>query len=184
MKFIVHLHGELNAAHPEPIQIYARNAAEALEAVSLQLPGLQPCPVNGRRRVQVRDFDTLESLLEQRDGDLQELHVSPALVFSKEGGVLEVIVGSLLIVASFVVAPAAATLAKIFFTAGVSLVTGGILQMIAPQAKFNAGQANEANGYLGAPGNTVNIGTPIPILLGKYLVPGHVLSFDIDAARS
>lgn len=183
MKFIVHLHGELNAAHPEPIQIYARNAAEALEAVSLQLSGLKPCPVNGRRRVQVLNFDTLESLLEQLDGDPRELHVSPALVFSKEGGILEVIVGTLLVVASFIVPPAT-TLAKIFFTAGVSLVTGGILQMIAPQPKVNAGQASEANGYLGAPGNTVNIGTPIPILLGKFLVPGHVLSFDIDAARS
>ena len=69
-------------------------------------------------------------------------------------------------------------------SAGIGLMAGGLMQMLfpAPVIKNTASQGDpEASKYLGAPKNTVAIGTRIPIGYGKFKVYGHFISFDITA---
>ena len=56
------------------------------------------------------------------------------------------------------------------------MVAGGLIQMLTPQPKDDAESRTK---YLGAPKNTVAIGTYIPILFGKHRAYGQFLSFEL-----
>lgn len=173
----VRLHGPLRGPITEPICIAASTVAEAIEAVSRQLPHLAPTAL-GPKRARVVGFDTPDSLYKHQTEDLT-IDVVPAVFFSGSAEA-QIIVGTLLVVT-------AAFMGGVFWPAiigsmGVSLMMGGIMQLIAPQAKLSNDEENRSR-YLGSPPNTVGIGTRIPILYGEDLVQGHIISSDIDAAE-
>lgn len=67
---------------------------------------------------------------------------------------------------------------------GTSLIIGGVMQMLSPSPKVSANSGDpEASKYLGAPGNTVALGTYIPIGYGKFKVGGHYISFNISTTE-
>jgi predicted phage tail protein len=59
---------------------------------------------------------------------------------------------------------------------------GGLAQLLAPQPEDDKDELR--NRYLGAPRNTVAIGTRIAIPYGRRKIFGHYLSFDINATTS
>ena len=69
--------------------------------------------------------------------------------------------------------------ASLLMKVGALALLGGLSQLLAPTPEAEEEQNRSA--YLGAPGNTVKIGTRIPILYGRHKVYGHFLSFDINA---
>jgi predicted phage tail protein len=77
------------------------------------------------------------------------------------------------------------TVSSLMFNFGLSLVMGGLLEMLSPAPKMdssgNAASDPEASKYLGATQNTVKIGTRIPLLYGRHIAYGHYISFDVDA---
>ena len=95
MRRRIHLHGALKAIHPKPIEIDAGTVAEAIEAVTRQLPGFAPNAVAGRREIQVAWFnDGAEPSRSDRRG--ADLHLFPPMSFSENGGILETITGAAL----------------------------------------------------------------------------------------
>lgn len=171
-------HGPLKSACPEPIKVMANTVAEAIEAVSRQLPGLKPDIHGGRKAAMVVGHDTVEDLYRPVEGN-KTIDLVPGIFYSG-GPRTQIIIGALLIVT-------AVMMGGVFWPAiiasmGASLMIGGIMQLLAPQQKLS-GEAEEKSRYLGTPPNTVGIGTRIPILLGKDLCQGHLLSSDIDAAE-
>mgnify|MGYP006912947115 CR=1 FL=1 len=167
---IVVLHGHLKRFHEGPIRIVARTAAEAVEAVSRQL-------FPTRQRVKVVGCETEEDLF--RDlGDQIEIHIVPQLNGGKRGGLLQILLGVALVAIGFFIGPAT-WLGSMVMKVGAIAVLGGLAQILAPQPEDDKEQ--DRSRYLGAPRNTVQIGTRIPILYGKRRVWGHYLAFDINA---
>lgn len=172
----IHLHGSLKSIHPEPIEVYAETVADALKAVTSQLPGFQGNAIEGPKRVKVVDFDTVESLIVPTD--VVDIHLVPQLNGGKSGGFFQILLGAVLIGASFL---SLGALSPILLKVGIMMVIGGILQMFNTPKRDNKDSPEKKSHYLGSPKNTVEIGTRIPILCGEDKIGGHYLSFQIDA---
>lgn len=177
----VHLHGPYAAFHDGPIEVFAATVWEAVEAVTRQLRGFAP-DHNGRKKIQVVGFPTIE-LLKRFDTWTHDIHITPPLMFGKDMGFIQTIIGTALVVASFFVpgGPASPWGAAMMMT-GIGMMVGGVMQMLSPQPQLNAGnEAQERSKYLPSSQNTVAIGTPIPLLYGTFRCGGHILSLNIDS---
>lgn len=178
MRRVVHLHGKFAAYHDGPIEIIASTIWEVIEAVSLQVRGFAP-GLDGHQRVQVAGFSTFEDL-KRRDTQTVDIHIFPALAFGKEGGLIQTIIGTVLVVASFLLPAGPWT--PMLMSTGITMIIGGVMQMLSPVPQLNSGNESEQRSkYLPSSQNTVAIGTPIPLLYGRYRVGGHILSLNIDA---
>lgn len=174
----VHLHGSLKSLHEGPIRIEAKTAAEAVEAISRQLKGFRPSFARGYRRIKVVDHETIESLYQPLTTN--ELHIVPQLNGGKKGGFIQVLIGAAMIAAAFLI-PGLGAFGAMLMKAGALLILGGIASILAPAP---SSETEQRSLYLGSPGNTVRIGTRIPILYGEFKVSGHFLSFDINATQT
>lgn len=120
--------------------------------------------------------------------------MEPIIEGSKRGGALQVIIGAVAIVAAFFTAGAslaaygaalgtttAVGMATTALTSlGLSMVLGGVIQMLTPQPKYNIGASsstdNKPNYAFGAPVNTVAMGWPVPVLYGEREIGGAIIS--------
>lgn len=175
------LHGPFAAFHDGPIKVEAKNAFEAIEAISRQITGFQPTARTGKARVKVVGYETEESLYIDVPEN-ETLHVVPQLNGGKAGNAwLQILAGVALIGVSFI--PGIGTMAaSIAMKVGAMLVLGGLSQLLSPQPENDKDEQVKSR-YLGTPGNTVQIGTRIPILYGEDRVYGHFLSFDINSQQ-
>lgn len=128
----------------------------------------------------------------------EELNISP---YSEGagggggGGFIKIVIGVVLIVAGFMIPGSTPFLAKLgtaLITAGVATILGGVLELLSPAPKLDmnlgfdfggASSEDKKSNYLGAPGNTTKIGTPIPIGYGRFKLSGHYLSYNINAVN-
>lgn len=118
----------------------------------------------------------------------RELRIVPVIEGSKRGGVLQTIVGAVLIVAGYVVTGLsygwAAPVGGAMVSAGIGMVAGGVIQMLSPQAKGLKGQESAENmpSYaFGGPVNTTAAGNIVGILYGKRRIGGAIISAGIYA---
>jgi predicted phage tail protein len=178
------LHGHFAKLYPHgPVEIVADTAAEAIEAFSRQVKIFKPnFTDNTRPAARVLGFNTVESLLEK--SDVVDLHIVPSFSGGKSP-FLQILIGGLLIAVAFVIPGAGIALlggtltitSSTVFLMGAGLVLGGLLQMLFPVKQPELQESY----YLGVPGNTVKIGTPIPLIFGTVMAYGHFLSFNTDA---
>jgi predicted phage tail protein len=177
----VHLHGPLAAYHDGVIEVVAETAWEAIEAVTTQVPGFQPSLQSGRQVIQIAGHPTVTTLRQSLQVD--DLHLMPALVFAKNTGIIQVLVGSVLIAAGALIPGIAGTpFGMMLIGMGVSMIAGAVVQALSPQPQLNVGtEDNVRSKYLAGSKNTVQIGTPIPLGYGRRRCGGHLLSVNIDA---
>lgn len=102
------------------------------------------------------------------------IRIVPVISGSKRAGILQTLVGAVLLVASIwfpAVAPA-----------GIALVAGGVIQMLSPQAKGLGTQDAPDNrpsySFNGAVNTSVQ-GNPVPLLYGRMIVGSAVISAGI-----
>jgi predicted phage tail protein len=173
------LHGYLKQLHPGELILSGRTVAEIINGMCKTTKAFNVGPTEEKHVISVLGFEKKESLYEPIDPELKELHMVPAMVGGKSGGFIKIVIGAVLIAASFI--PGLNFLLPI----GISMVLGGVLELLTPQPRadtFGNGEADpEASKYLGATQNTVKIGTRIPLLYGEMKAYGHYLSFDVDA---
>ncbi|OCG77398.1 phage tail protein [Gilliamella sp. Nev6-6] len=121
--------------------------------------------------------------------------IMPVSQGAKSGGLLQVIIGAVALVAAFFTAGAtlaewgtALTASTISATSiltgvGISMMLGGVVNLLTPQPKFNAGGSssteNKPNYGFGAPVNTNAVGYPVPALLGEREIGGAVINAGI-----
>ena len=115
-------------------------------------------------------------------GGTREIRIVPVISGSKRAGVLQTIIGAVLIVvASFMTAGAAATAVM---GAGIGTAAGGVIQMLSPQAgglKTSAAPENTPSYAFGSAKNTTASGNPVPLCYGKRRVGGAIISAAIYA---
>ena len=189
------LHGYLKDLYPEDFYIDAESPAEAINGFCKQTKAFD-VPLNEEKhQIRVHNFDTEDMLYAPFPINTSELHLVPDVRGGKGGGFFKVVLGAVLIAAAVITGgtslaalTAVGTLSGTLFSLGVSLVLGGLLELISPAPEMDTGafgidsQADpESSKYLGASQNTVKIGTRIPLLYGRHEAFGHYLSFNVDA---
>lgn len=160
---------------------------------------LSPSPGKPKIVCRIRGFDSEEDLHRTLLSDETEIHLYPTLMGGggSNGGLLKVIVGVVLVaVVAWAIVATGGTLGlaalgnltsfgSMMLMTGAGLIVGGLLDMLMPQPKLDLSASNdlESSKYLGANGNTIKIGTCIPILVGRHRAHGHFISFNVDSTN-
>lgn len=102
------------------------------------------------------------------------IKIVPIVQGNKKGGLFQVILGVVLMVASFWAGPAGPML----FSMGLSMTLGGVVQMLSPQQNYDTPDdpANTPSYAFGGAVNTVAQGYPVGLLYGKRRVGGAIVS--------
>jgi predicted phage tail protein len=181
----VFLHGYLRQFlnQEDYIEVEAETPAKAIEHITRVLPGFHPRLKEGPHRIAVVGHREPETLFAPLIVDT--LHIVPQFMGGKSGGYIQIAIGAALVAAgiSLYFIPGgqafAAAVSPYLFSLGGALILGGLQQLLSPTPSSD--DKEKKSRYLGAPKNTVDIGTRIPILYGEHQVYGHFLSFDISA---
>ncbi len=115
----------------------------------------------------------------------REIRIVPVIAGSKRGGVLQTIIGAVMIVAGVVLSftPLAGA-SPYLIQGGIAVMAGGVIQMLSPQAKGLKGReaAENAPSYaFGGAVNTTAAGNPVGIGYGKRRIGGAIISAGIYA---
>ena len=150
------------------------------------MKGIRFAFFNGRHNIGVDQFDMT------RGGEVYRIEAIAE--GAKRGGVLQVVIGAVALVAAYFTA--GASLAAIGISAtvpagvttaltglGLSMMLGGVVQLLTPQPNYNVGASsstdNKPNYAFGAPVNTVAMGYPVPVLYGEREIGGAIISAGI-----
>ncbi|MCQ3001428.1 tail assembly protein [Pseudomonas syringae] len=168
-----------------------RSPAEAVKALCVQLPGFERFLSNAKSRGLVfAVFRGKKNIGESELGyhGQGDIIIAPVIAGSKRAGVLQTIVGAVMIVAGIVVSGMsfglAAPIGAALIAGGIGMVAGGVIQMLSPQAgglKTSAAPENTPGYAFGSAKNTTASGNPVPLCYGKRRVGGAIISAGIYA---
>lgn len=123
----------------------------------------------------------VENLHEPAGSD--DIRIAPMVMGRKNGGVLNIILGAVLIVVG-IIGNIYGGWGTPFIQAGIALVAGGVIQLLTPVPKGGKGQDRPENApsyvFSGAV-NTQAQGNPVPLLYGRMIVGSAVVSAGINA---
>lgn len=111
-------------------------------------------------------------------GGTREVRVVPVVSGSKKAGLLQAVLGVILIAVSFIPGFQAAA------PAGIALLAGGVIQMLSPQQgglSQSAAPENLPSYAFGSARNTTASGNPVPICIGRRRWGGAIISASILA---
>ncbi|MDR3436442.1 hypothetical protein [Telmatospirillum sp.] len=178
MKRKIFLHGKLRNLAPDGLEFDAATVEEAISALCLQTKAFNPLPGKPRHELEVLGFDTDASLMAPLNDNVKELHLVPSLRGGKAGGVLQIIVGAVMVVVGVALSWCTGGASLALVMSGAMMIAEGLIALLSAAPKKNDPDASK---YIGAPQNTTAIGTPIPILYGRRLVYGQMLSMNVQA---
>lgn len=158
------------------------------------LEGVKFAFYSGENNISIAEFDMSAAATEYT--------MMPVIQGAKRAGTLQIVVGAVALVAAFftagasmaawgaaVSATAAGTAtasmaaATILTGVGMSMMLGGVVQLLTPQPGFSVGSSsstdNKPNYAFGSPVNTVAMGYPVPLLYGEREIGGAILSAGI-----
>ncbi|EET0992520.1 tail assembly protein, partial [Escherichia coli] len=143
------LHGDLQR-FGRRLSLYVNTAAEAIRALSMQMPGFRRQMNEGWYQIRIAGDDTapeaVYARLHEQLGEGTVIHIVPRLAGAGKGG-LQIVLGAAAIVGSFFTAGASMALwgsalaaggfsaTTMLFSLGASMILGGVAQMLAPKAK-------------------------------------------------
>ncbi|QLG93867.1 tail assembly protein [Pseudomonas yamanorum] len=162
-------------------RLSVRTPAEAIKALCVQIPGLERFISSAKSRgVEFAVFRGSKNIgaNELDYAGAEVIRIAPVITGSKRAGLLQTIVGVILIAASFI--PGFQAIAPV----GIALVAGGVIQMLSPQAgglKTSAAPENTPGYAFGSAKNTTASGNPVPLCYGKRRVGGAIISAAIYA---
>lgn len=182
MKTII-LHGILAKKFGKSFKLAVGSTREAMRALCVQLAGFEEFMMNAHR--QGLRFAVFHDTHNVGETELDMTHtakvirVVPVVEGSKKAGLLETIVGAMLVVGGIIAtgmgfAPVGAAM----IGAGLGMMAGGISQMLMPKVdtQDQNQDGNKANKGFGGAVTTVAQGNPVPILYGEREIGGFILS--------
>ncbi|MBC3503607.1 tail assembly protein [Pseudomonas sp. SWRI59] len=165
-----------------------RSFRDACKALSATLPGfddeVKRLDRLGMRFAIFRNGQNVGEDEFDRSG-AREVRIVPIAEGSKRGGVLQTVIGAVLVVTAFALSftPFAGA-SPFLYQAGGALMLGGVIQMLSPQAKGlsqSAAPENLPSYAFGSAKNTTASGNPVPICIGERRWGGAVISASIEA---
>lgn len=192
----VRLYGWLGTQFGRAHRLAVSSTAEAVRALCVLLPGFEKALADSESRgvtyacfIGKRNIGSDELRL-PCGGDA--IRIAPVPAGAKNGGLFQVVLGAVLIVAAIYFPPSAGlislaeggTALSTMMSMGVAMAMGGIMQMISPQQRGLSAKDTPENGasynFNGAV-NTSAQGNPVPVLYGRMIVGSSVISAGIYA---
>lgn len=160
---------------------------EAGAALSATIPGFEKFMNNSKEKGLT--FAVFKGKRNISEDDLgfpvsgEVIRIVPVVIGSKKAGILQTIIGAVLVVAGFIstFTPAAAA-APYLYSMGASMMLGGVIQMLSPQPGGLARKEssdNKASYAFGGVTNTASQGYPVGLLYGKRRIGGAIISAGI-----
>ena len=181
----IRLYGQLGAKFGREFKLAVSSAAEAVRALAVQLPGFDAYLMGAKDRgmvfaVFLGKRNIGEHQLHDPPGQ-DEIRIAPVLHGAKRAGVLQTIVGVVLIVVGALTSWSGGVY---LINVGVGLVVGGVAQMLAPHAKGIGAKdsaENQASYSFNGPVNTQAQGNPVPVGYGRCWGGSAVISGGVYA---
>ncbi|MFW0766457.1 tail assembly protein [Trabulsiella odontotermitis] len=110
------------------------------------------------------------------------VRIVPVVIGSKKAGLLQTILGAVLVVVSIWMPGLSIAASNLLFSAGAAMTLGGVVQMLSPQPGGLASKQdadNRASYAFGGVTNTTAQGNPVPLLYGKRRIGGAIISAGI-----
>ena len=172
-------------------RLSVRTPAEAIKALCVQIPGFERFISNAKSRgIEFAIFRGSKNLVEKELGyeGGGDIRIAPVITGSKRAGLLQTIVGAVMVVAGVVVSGMsfglAAPVGAALIAGGIGMVAGGVIQMLSPQAgglKTSAAPENTPGYAFGSAKNTTASGNPVSLCAGRRRWGGAVISAAIYA---
>lgn len=162
-------------------ELGSRSVGEAFKALKCTLEGFEAAIRDLERKgMRFAIFRNRQNVAEKDFalGGAQEIRIVPVVSGSKRAGLLQTIIGAVLIVAGSYFGQTWAV------QLGVGLAAGGVIQMLSPQAsglKQSASPDNAPSYAFGSAKNTTASGNPVPICIGERRWGGMIVSASIYA---
>jgi predicted phage tail protein len=184
------LSGSLAALFGRTHRLVIDTPAEACRALSVTIPGfeafMQNAHLKGLRFAVFKGRHNItKEELKHNSGD-EVIRIVPVIAGSKRAGVLQTVLGAVLVVAGVLIGYFSAGTMSAFGYGmakfGAAMMIGGVVQMLSPQAKGLASRQDPDNmpSYaFGGPVNTVAMGIPVGVAYGLRERGGAIISAGI-----
>lgn len=165
----IKLYGALGEKFGRVHRLAVANAAEAIRALISQIPGFRDALEVPGSKYHVRlSGSTVDAEKELHRNTGGTIALVPEIVGAKKPGLFQTILGVVLIVASFWYPP--------LLDLGVSMLLGGVVQMLSPVPKMPTDEDGKQSYAFGGVVNTTQQGLPVPVVYGEMLVGSRVVS--------
>ncbi|HCT27089.1 MAG TPA: phage tail protein [Stenotrophomonas sp.] len=165
----IRLYGKLGARFGRRFRLAVNSPAEAVHALCTMLPGFQQYLMGAKAKgMEFAVFVGRQNLTKEQLHDppgADDIRIAPVLVGSKRGGVLQTILGIVLIVVGVW------TQNYQLVYQGGFMVLGGVTQMLSPQPKGLGAKDTPENAPSYSMNGTVNTqaqGNPVPVAYGGH----------------
>lgn len=205
----IRLYGVLGQKFGREFKLDVANTREAMRALSVQIAGFEQFMLHahkhglqfavflkgknaskkrGKKRPAVYDHETKRLITGDNIGEQQLdmntdadiIHIVPRVIGAGgNNGVLQVVLGIVMMVAGYFTFGATTTAGMALIGAGLGMAVGGVASMLMPKVSTTQDQnqdGNRANEGFGGAVTTVAQGNPVPILYGQREVGGFIVS--------
>ncbi|EDW8118115.1 tail assembly protein [Salmonella enterica subsp. enterica serovar Sundsvall] len=180
----IYLGGELGKVFGKKHCRLIRTIYEATRALAATINGFEQYMISSERRgVTYAVFRGKKNIGQDDLGypvTKDVIRIVPVIIGSKRAGMLQTVLGAVLVAVGVVLnfTPFAAA-SPFFYQAGGALIIGGVVQMLSPQPGGLASKQdadNRASYAFGGVTNTAAQGNPVPLLYGKRRIGGAIIS--------
>jgi len=186
---MIYLYGDLAKKYGKEHCPKVKSAVEAVQAMEANNSGFRNDIKMDKYYSIVRgkDLNSGKSVAEDElnlQFNVNDWHIIPIVEGAKDSGFLQIILGAALIAAAFFIPGMSPIVMKI----GVSLMLGGVAQLLAPgvDSNYNTREPPEerASYLFDGPTNRTEQGHPIPIAYGETYIGSIVVSAGIDVGET
>ncbi|MCA4371279.1 tail assembly protein [Acinetobacter baumannii] len=205
----IKLYGILGQKFGREFKLDVANTREAMRALSVQIVGFEQYMLTahkqglafaiflkskntsnkrGKKRPAIYDHETKRLITGDNIGEEQldmnteaeTIHIVPRVMGAGgNGGVLQLVLGVVLIVAGVMTGGTSSVYGIALIGAGAGMAMGGVASMLMPKVATTQDQnqdGNRANEGFGGAVTTVAQGNPVPILYGQREIGGFIIS--------
>ncbi|QDJ92675.1 tail assembly protein [Acinetobacter haemolyticus] len=204
----IKLYGVLGQKFGKVFKLDVSNTREAMRALSVQVAGFEHFMMHahqqgltfaiflgdkeafgkrGKKKAYVYDPETNRKITGNNIGEDQldlntsadVIHVVPRVKGAGGGGILQTILGVVLIAAGVFTGGTSSAIGMALIGGGAGMLMGGIAMMLMPKVGDTQDQnqdGNKANKGFGGAVTTVAQGNPVPVLYGQREVGGFIVS--------
>jgi len=192
----IRLYGTLGARFGRIHRFVCNDTAGAVRALCAMIPGFERFLLQSRDKglgyaVFIGRENIGEAMLAAPVGN-DDIRIAPVILGSGRGGFFQVLLGAVLIGAAFLTGGvalvagkglvASGILGQMVFGLGVSMVLGGVSQLLTKQPQGITGVESPDNGAsynFNGPVNVTAQGNPVPVLYGEMVVGSVTVSGDM-----
>jgi len=194
----IRLYGKLGARFGRVHRFVCNDTAGAVRALCAMIPGFEAFLLQSKDRglgyaVFIGRQNIGEDMLAAPVGD-DDIRIAPVVLGSGRGGLFQIILGAILVVATFYTGGASLAasggitysgiVGQMAFTMGVAMMLGGVSQLLVKQPKGVTGVQSPDNGAsynFNGPVNVTAQGNPVPVLYGEMVVGSVTISGELYA---